>query len=192
MWLNMTARDLGEPPHKTLVQLTALRRLLGPAAERHAAADALKRFASADDEKDGSLTLAQFRAALRGDSVESDDVGGGADDARALFNLLRKDADSVDFFAFLVGVALLEAGGVGSGASGALELVFGLLDADGTGLVPRSRAGQDKRAKFPTSKAHISAVFHSFRLIFGRAIISRNGLAAWMLFPERARAEHSR
>ena len=37
-------------------------------------------------------------------------------------------------------------------------------------------SGQQKRAKFPTSKAHISAVFHSFRLIFGRAIISRNGL----------------
>ena len=42
--------------------------------------------------------------------------------------------------------------------------------------------GQDKRAKFPTSKAPFSAVFHSFRLIFGRAIISRNGLEAWMLF----------
>ena len=53
-------------------------------------------------------------------------------------------------------------------------------------------AGRDKRAKFPTSKAHISAVFHSFRLTFGRAIISRNGLEAWMLFPERARATHSR
>jgi hypothetical protein len=52
-------------------------------------------------------------------------------------------------------------------------------------------AGQEKRAKFPTSKAPISAVFHSFWLIFGRAIISRNGLEAWMLFPERARAEHS-
>jgi len=39
-------------------------------------------------------------------------------------------------------------------------------------------AGQDKRAKFPTSKAPFSAVFHSFRLIFGRAIISRNGLEA--------------
>ena len=38
--------------------------------------------------------------------------------------------------------------------------------------------GQDKRAKFPTSKAPVSAVFHSFRLIFGRAIISRNGLEA--------------
>ena len=55
-----------------------------------------------------------------------------------------------------------------------------------------SGAGQDKRAKFPTSKPHISAVSHSFRLIFGRAIISRNGLEAWMFFPERARAEHSR
>ena len=40
------------------------------------------------------------------------------------------------------------------------------------------RAGQDKRAKFPTSKAPFSAVFHSFRLIFRRAIISWNGLEA--------------
>jgi len=53
-------------------------------------------------------------------------------------------------------------------------------------------SGQEKRAKFPTSKAPISAVFHSFRLIFGRAIISWNGLEAWMLFLERAGAEHSR
>ena len=43
--------------------------------------------------------------------------------------------------------------------------------------------GQQKGAKFPTSKAPLSAVFHSFRLIFGRAIISRNGLEAWMWFP---------
>merc|ERR1711965_1008607 len=28
--------------------------------------------------------------------------------------------------------------------------------------------GQEKGAKFPTSKAHISVVFHSFWLIFGR------------------------
>ena len=52
--------------------------------------------------------------------------------------------------------------------------------------------GQQKRAKFPTSKAPISAVYHSFRLIFGRAIISRSALEAWVLFPKRARAEHSR
>jgi hypothetical protein len=57
---------------------------------------------------------------------------------------------------------------------------------------PGYAAGQQKRATCPTSKAHISAGFHSFRLIFGRAIISRNGLAARMLFPERARAERSR
>ena len=44
--------------------------------------------------------------------------------------------------------------------------------------VYRCSPGQDKRAKFPTSKAPFSAVFHSFRLIFGRAIISRNGLEA--------------
>jgi len=35
-------------------------------------------------------------------------------------------------------------------------------------------------------------VFHSLRLIFGRAIISRNGLEAWMIIQERARAAHSR
>ena len=45
------------------------------------------------------------------------------------------------------------------------------------------RAGQDKSATFPTSKAHLSVVFHSFWLILGRAIISRNGLEAWMGFP---------
>ena len=75
-----------------------------------------------------------------------------------------------------------------------------LVGALGTGLAGLTHmhhegmfgAGQQKRAKFPTSKAPISAVFHSFRLILGRAIISWNGLEAWMLFPERARAEHSR
>ena len=41
-------------------------------------------------------------------------------------------------------------------------------------------AGQQKRAKFQTSKPHniISAVFRSFWLIFGRAIISRSDLEA--------------
>ena len=77
---------------------------------------------------------------------------------------------------------------------GAITSAVSVLDASG---IERSQKlervpGQDKSAKFPTSKAPISAVFHSFRLIFGRAIISRNGLEAWMLFPERARAEHSR
>ena len=45
-----------------------------------------------------------------------------------------------------------------------------------------STTEEEKGAKFPTSKAPISAVSHSFWLIFGRAIISRNGLEAWMLF----------
>ncbi|KAK7231379.1 hypothetical protein SO694_00072049 [Aureococcus anophagefferens] len=48
-------------------------------------------------------------------------------------------------------------------------------------LIHLSGAGQEKRAKFPTSKAPISAVFHSFRLIFGRAIISRNGPASGLI-----------
>ena len=51
-------------------------------------------------------------------------------------------------------------------------------------------AGAGKESEM--RKAPISVVLHSFRLIFGRAIVSRNGLEAWMLVPERARAEHSR
>jgi hypothetical protein len=64
-----------------------------------------------------------------------------------------------------------------------LELVVEVLDLE---------PGQEKGAKFPTSKAPISVIFHSFWLIFGRAIISRSALEAWVLFPKRARAEHSR
>ena len=65
-------------------------------------------------------------------------------------------------------------------------------DAGATGaLLTIGASRPPARRGDPTSKAPISAVFHSFRLIFGRAIISRNGLEAWMLFPERARAEHS-
>ena len=50
--------------------------------------------------------------------------------------------------------------------------------AEGVLAVVKSMAGQEKRAKFQTSKAPLSAVCHSFWLIFGRAIISRNGLEA--------------
>ena len=52
--------------------------------------------------------------------------------------------------------------------------------------------GQQKGAKIPTSKAHISVDFHSFWLIFGRVIISRNALEAQTLLLERTRAEHPR
>ena len=43
--------------------------------------------------------------------------------------------------------------------------------------------GAGKGATFP--KARLSAASHSFRLIFGRAIISRRDLDAWMLLLER-------
>ena len=55
-----------------------------------------------------------------------------------------------------------------------------------------SYAAREKGAKFPTSKAPLSAVSRSFRLIFGRAIVSRSALDAWVLFPKCARAAHSR
>ena len=52
---------------------------------------------------------------------------------------------------------------------------------------PRCQSGQEKGATFPTSKVPISAVFHSFWLIFGRAIIPRSGLEASMFFRTHAR-----
>jgi len=52
--------------------------------------------------------------------------------------------------------------------------------------------GRERAATFPTSKAPLSAVYHSLRLMFGRAIIPRSALEAWTPLPERARAAHSR
>jgi serine/threonine protein phosphatase PrpC len=81
------------------------------------------------------------------------------------------------------------------------QLVAAVVDALDAGadvgdvcarVVSSCLPGREKGAKFPTSKAPLSVVFHSFRLIFGRAIISRKSLEAWTLFLRRARAEHSR
>jgi len=55
-----------------------------------------------------------------------------------------------------------------------------------------SAPAREKSARFPSSKAPLSAVVRSFRPMFGRAIISRRGLDAWMRVPERARAARSR
>ena len=55
-----------------------------------------------------------------------------------------------------------------------------------------AKQGSTRVRRWPTSKAPISVVFHSFWLIFGRVIISRNGLEAWTFFLERARAERPR
>ena len=67
--------------------------------------------------------------------------------------------------------------------------------ADGVLLdlgVSSRQQGSTRERNSQLQKTPFSAVFRSFRLIFGRAIISRIGLEAWMLFLERARAEHSR
>ena len=52
--------------------------------------------------------------------------------------------------------------------------------------------GRKRVRRWPTSKAPISVVFHSFWLIFGRVVVSRNGLEALMFFLECARAKHPR
>ena len=51
----------------------------------------------------------------------------------------------------------------------------------------RARDGAGNGRDVP--KAPSSTIFHSFRLIFGRAIIARSVLEARMLFLERARAK---
>ena len=58
--------------------------------------------------------------------------------------------------------------------------------------LPAFLSGQEKGAKFPTSKAHISVVSHSVWLIFGRVIISRHDLDRERLSLERTRAERPR
>ena len=64
--------------------------------------------------------------------------------------------------------------------------------ACGVAAAAAFRAGQEKGANIPTSKARISVVFHSFRLSFGRVIISRNDLERKRFASERARAERPR
>ena len=138
MWLNMTARQLGLPPHKTLVQLKALQKALPETpVERLRAADALKRFADADDQKHGKLSVEQFRAALRGETGKQEDLRLDDSTLDALFAKLGGGSEDIDFFSFLVGFAVLDA--LHSCEDGALDLVYSLLDADGVGKVPRSR-----------------------------------------------------
>ncbi|KAH8069391.1 hypothetical protein JL721_5948 [Aureococcus anophagefferens] len=54
------------------------------------------------------------------------------------------------------------------------------LECDVRDEARQFRPARDERATRPPSKAPISAGFLSFRLMFGRAIIPRNGLDAWM------------
>ena len=49
---------------------------------------------------------------------------------------------------------------------------------------PRAPA-RERGATFPTSKAPSSAVFHSFRLFFGQAIVPRSVLEAWIMEQSR-------
>lgn len=142
MWLNMTAKDLGEPPHKTLVSLQTLKTLLGGRAyEREKAKRALERFATADREKDGTLTLDQFRHALRAGTQHKNTPSTllDTDATDALFRLLSRgdEEKGVDFFSFLVAFALLDADD--DDADQALRLVFALLDVANEGVVRESR-----------------------------------------------------
>ena len=57
------------------MQLKALQKALPETpVERLRAADALKRFADADDQKHGKLSVEQFRAALRGETGKQEDL----------------------------------------------------------------------------------------------------------------------
>uniref|UniRef100_A0A7S3NR94 EF-hand domain-containing protein n=1 Tax=Aureoumbra lagunensis TaxID=44058 RepID=A0A7S3NR94_9STRA len=155
MWLNLQSKRLGEPPHKTLVSLGALRNFLGGRIyARERAKRALECFARADTEKDGKLTLDQFRAALRADEVKAyittNQIPTVSPDncidtrqlldekaIHALFSLLSRDTNSIDFFSFLVGFALLD--DHDTERDNALRIVFELLDTSGEGVVSQSR-----------------------------------------------------
>ena len=65
--------------------------------------------------------------------------------------------------------------------SGRLGRLRSLVDAKTVEFVS-ARDGAGNVRHWSTSKAPISVVFHSFRLIFGRVIISRNGFEAWTFF----------
>ena len=78
-YLNMKARELGLPAHKTLVELDALRSSGGLDVDRHSAERLLRAFAAMDSDGTGGLTPAQFAAGFRrfGDEALADGGGGG-------------------------------------------------------------------------------------------------------------------
>ena len=96
-------------------------------------------------------------------------AGVGVERVRQLFSAARRAAAAAKRRAALVFIDEIDSCGrarggdssaVGADHDNTLNQL--LVELDGFG------AGQQKRAKFPTSKALISAVFHSFWLIFGR------------------------
>ena len=135
---------------------------------------------------DASIALVEF--SKRGERVWSKPF----DDAQILvvlniwhprrLALVEQARHATEFMQIIVRQAI-DVGKLQAGQS--ISPTRGTVDLDG--LLTKCDSGQQKRAKFPTSKAHISADSQSFRLIFGQAIISRNGLEAWMLSGTRAR-----
>jgi hypothetical protein len=122
------------------------------------------------------------------DGDDEVEVEAYADDAR------RRGGQSGQLPLFLEELYLLTAGRTSRSSAFATFRTLGAAAvAASTKLSHRAfTTGQEKGAKFPTSKALISASFHSFRLILGRAIIPRSALEASMLFLGRARVKHSR
>ena len=85
---------------------------------------------------------------------------------------------------------LLDAGGVEGGALEEEEAR--LVALEGAAARGREEEVPGGKREFPTLEAHISIVFHSIWLTFGRAIISRGELKAWMLFCRESLREHPR
>ena len=105
--------------------------------------------------------------------------GGGADFPRGpALDPSRADAAA----ALRRGVLdLPRAGEIRWAQSEDLVCCFAAVD-DGVRAADVSATGRETRATFPTSQAPPSAAFRLYRLIFGRAIIPRSGLDAWMFF----------
>jgi hypothetical protein len=71
-------------------------------------------------------------------------------------------------------------------------LFFDAMGASTRGRMASASTWAGKGCDIPNFKGSYLGHFRSFRLIFGRAIISWSALEAWVLFPKRARAAHSR
>jgi len=147
---------------------------------------------AAPETPDAARALAETPAYVDWAHLLANGTGPGAAVARAANRLRRgRRFEGGDVFGLLLDVGkrlglplasatALDLGGLGVATVGGAgpERARLAVSVAAASLTAASRAGQEKGAKFPTSKAPISAVFHSFRLIFGRAIIFRNGLEA--------------
>ena len=98
------------------------------------------------------------------------DFEGGPEGGAAFTNFIRRlsAAEDDDEERSIMRERAARAGAASKKVVANLDVVGAVGLSKDLAYVNLRESGQQKRATFPTSKAHISAVFHSFRLTFGR------------------------